>query len=51
MLSFSSLYSLMMLHSSLVRPKLQYASAAWNSLTNTDSNKPEHTQKKFATLC
>jgi hypothetical protein len=30
---------------------LEYASVAWNSVTITDSNKLEHLQRKFASLC
>jgi hypothetical protein len=34
-----------------VRSKLQYASAAWTSITSTDANKLERIQQRFAALC
>jgi hypothetical protein len=40
-----------MLYFAFVRSKLEYASVAWNSVTNTDSNKLERVQRKFAALC
>jgi hypothetical protein len=40
-----------MLYFALVRSKLECASIAWNSVMITDSNKFEHIQRKFATLC
>jgi hypothetical protein len=35
----------------LVRSELEYASFTWNSVTITDSNKPERIQRKFTVLC
>jgi hypothetical protein len=48
--SFSTLHSLSVLYSTLARPKLEYASVAWNSITSTDSSKLERVQKKLL-LC
>jgi hypothetical protein len=41
---------IIVLYATLVRPKLEYASVAWNSITSTDSSKLERVQIKFATL-
>jgi hypothetical protein len=40
-----------MLYYTLVRPKLEYASVAWNSITSTDASKLERIQRKFVSLC
>jgi hypothetical protein len=40
-----------MLYFALVRSKLEDASVAWSSVTLTDYNKLERTQRKFAALC
>jgi hypothetical protein len=49
--SFSSLQSLLMLCYTVVRPKLEYVSVAWNSITSTDASELERIQRKFAFLC
>jgi hypothetical protein len=40
-----------MLYIVKIRTKLEYASAVWNSIMNTDSNKLERIQRTFAALC
>jgi hypothetical protein len=40
-----------MLYIAIVRSKLEYASDVGNSITNTDSNRLERKQRKFAALC
>jgi hypothetical protein len=48
---FSTLDSQLILHLTLVRPKLEYASTAWNSITATDAKKLERIQRQFVALC
>jgi hypothetical protein len=49
--SFSTLDIVLVLYSTLVESKLEYASVVWNSITSTDSSKLERIQRKFASLC
>jgi hypothetical protein len=48
--SFSTPHSHSVLYTTLVQPKLEYASVAWHSITSTDSSKLKRVQIKFATL-
>jgi hypothetical protein len=49
--SFSTLDSLLVLYSTLVLSKIEYASVAWNTITITDPSKLEIIQRKFAAFC
>jgi hypothetical protein len=49
--SFPSVQSLLTLYCTLVGPKLEHASVAWNSVTSTDASKRERIQRKFWSLC
>jgi hypothetical protein len=49
--TFSSLDSLKVLCTTLIRSKLAYGSVVWNNLTLADSNKLERIQKMFANFC
>jgi hypothetical protein len=48
--NFSSLHSLNDLQIALIQSKLEYKTAAWNSLTFADSNKLEDVERKFTNL-
>jgi hypothetical protein len=45
--SFSTPHSLSVLYTTLVPPKLEYASVAWNSTTTTDTSKLERVKKNL----
>ena len=47
----SSIDTLVKLYCALVRSKLEFAPASWNSMILTDSSKIERVQWKFANLC
>jgi hypothetical protein len=49
--SFSTLDCLLVLYSTLLRPKLEYASVVRNWVTSTDARKLERIQRKFAVQC
>ena len=51
LVSFSPLHSLLTLYCILVKPKFEYASVAWNSVTCSDACKMQHIQRQFVSLC
>ena len=51
MYSLSIVNCLMLLYVTWIRPKLEYALVAWNSVISTDTQKLECIQQKFVSLC
>jgi hypothetical protein len=51
MFRYSSLDCLLSLNTTSVRPRLEYASVVWNSITSTDSKRLERILQKFASVC
>jgi hypothetical protein len=49
--NFSTLECMLTLYFTLVRPKVEYASVVWNSVTSTDANNLERIQRKFMAIC
>jgi hypothetical protein len=49
-ISFSPVYSLLMLYFAVVSSKLEYASVGWNSVMITDSSEPERILRQIAAL-
>jgi hypothetical protein len=50
MYSFSTIECLLLLYVTWIRPKMEYASFAWNSVISTETKKLEHIKWKFVFL-
>jgi hypothetical protein len=48
--SFSTLVNLLISYVTLIGPKLEYTSTAWNSILSIDTRNLEHIQQKFIGL-